>query len=350
MAVDNEERPLVFKHANVEESPTVCVIAEIGVNHDGDVGKAKELVSAAALAGADAVKVQMFTPHLLLSKDARLAPYQFQCASSAMDMLNSLSLSVEDLVELKSLAHAHNISFVVTPFTIHDAGLLDTVQPDAIKIASSDCVNTPLLERVAEIEKPKLISTGASEWGELRHLPQLLTTPRGCVLQCASSYPAHFANAALGGIEIFRRYWSIPVGYSDHTTEMVTGAMAVAAGACLIEKHITYDTAAAGPDHAASMNPKQFMEYVGLVRKAELMVGVEDKQLQSCEFDVRTWSRQSVCTKSELQQGITIQESDVTVKRPGTGIPAKEIGSVIGKRMTRTVGGDYILMPSDLVD
>lgn len=352
--------PRLFAPATAEAPPKVCVIAEIGVNHDGRLDRAIELVNAAADAGADAVKTQLFDPRLLLSNQAKLAVYQESSADDVFDMLDGLKLGLDELLAVRAAARKRGVAFIVTPFSLENFDTLAALDVDAVKIASPDVVNTPLLRRVASLTRPMLISTGTAELDELAFAAELIRTlpvpgaqddapaPRGCLMQCVSSYPTPNHEAALGAIPVIARRFGLPVGYSDHTTDILTGALAVAAGAAVIEKHLTYDRHAKGPDHAASFEPAEFARYVAMIRQAAAMLGETRKAPRGVEADVRFVSRQSLCAVRDLPAGHVLREQDLTVKRPGSGIPAARFDAVVGSRLTRAVKQNNLLTPDDI--
>lgn len=339
-----------FRRADGQGAARVFVVAEIGVNHDGRAERGLELVRAAAAAGADAVKLQLFDPDRLLSRQALLAGYQAGQAADAKALLRGLALKPEAMARVGDEARSHGMRFIVTPFSPGDVRVLADLGVDAVKIASPDAVNTPLLEAAVSLGKPMLVSTGTCELHELEYVATLLSKhkPGGCLLQCVSSYPTPVEDTALGGMVAMRERFGLPVGYSDHTQTVETGAMAVAAGAVVIEKHLTYDRHAHGPDHSASADPQQFIEYVRLIRRAEAMLGPIAKRVSAVEKDVRKVSRQSVCVVRDLPAGHRLTAEDLTVKRPGTGVPAGELKNLIGQTLTRPVRADNLLTAGDI--
>ncbi|MEM6392126.1 MAG: N-acetylneuraminate synthase family protein [Planctomycetota bacterium] len=351
-----------------ETTRGVVVIAEIGVNHDGRVERAIELVRAAKTAGADAVKFQLFRPERLLSQEAELAGYQEGSAGSAAELLGRLTLTVDGLAEVRGAAARLGLAFVVTPFSLDDVADLAELGVDAVKIASPDVVNSPLLEAAAGLGVPMVVSTGAADLEELLPAARLLakhrvgkaTAWRGAgatLLQCVSSYPTPVDEAGLGGMIALRDLLdaeggeAVAVGYSDHTGGaggVETGGWAVAAGAAVLEKHLTHDRSAVGPDHAASLDPVGFAEYVQRVRLAESAMGGRAKVVSEIERDVRRVSRQSVAAAVDLEAGRDLAREDLTVMRPGTGVPAAELEWVVGRRLSRGVRAGGLLHWADL--
>ena len=317
------------------------VIAEIGVNHDGSLRRALELVDLARAAGADAVKLQIFTAANLMHASSAFADYQQQRVSDAdpAAMLRRYELPPAAVAELVGAIRNRGLLPIATPFSPADVDVIAQLDLPAVKIASPDIVNRPLLQRVAELGRPMIASTGAAtleeiatacDWFYHWHTPAAL-------LHCISSYPTPLEQANLCWIRELVERFGLPTGYSDHTTHVSAGALAVGAGACVVEKHLTYDTLAAGPDHAASADPWQFAEYVKQIRIAERMRGTPGKHVLEIEQDVRRVSRQSLVAVSDVPAGQLLVAADLTVQRPGTGISATEFDSVVGRRTCRPV-------------
>src|SRR3954469_10208472 len=254
-------------------SPTL-VIAEIGVNHDGSLSRALRLVEHAAQAGADAVKLQVFRAASLMHSTSQFADYQqARCADAdPATMLRRYELSHESMREIVAAVRELGMLPIATPFSPDDVDACESLDLAAIKIASPDLVNRVLLHRAARTGRPLLVSTGAATALEVTTTTAWLREwgASYALLHCVSSYPTPLGQSHLCWIGELSCL-GVPVGYSDHTTETLAGALAVAAGACIVEKHITYDRSAAGPDHAASADPQQFAEYVRHVRLADAM-------------------------------------------------------------------------------
>lgn len=319
----------------------VFVIAEIGVNHDGSVQRALELVEQAARAGADAVKLQVFSAAALMHSGARFAEYQKERCDDAdpARMLKRCELSDIELVRVVEEIEGKRMVAMATPFSPADVPRIEQLGLGAVKIASPDLVNRPLLESCAKLGQPLLVSTGAATMEEVGESVRWLRDWHApfALLHCVSSYPTRTGEAHLGWMQEMADRFDVPIGYSDHTTELLAGALAVAAGACIIEKHLTYDPDAAGPDHAASAGPQEFEQYVRSIRLAERMLGGGGKRVLEAEQDVRTVSRQSLVLTRGLIGGQEILEGDLTVQRPGTGIPAAKVREVVGRRVRQAV-------------
>jgi sialic acid synthase SpsE len=333
------------------------VIAEIGVNHDGEIARALELTRAAAKAGADAVKLQYFETDRLLSKAAKLAAYQKAAGETdPVAMLRRLELSLNDMARVVDLAHELGIHAIVTVFSVELVKPASELGWDAYKSASPDVINRPLLEALAATGRPLIVSTGASTWDELRRASDWLSGIRGsglAFLQCVSCYPA--PESAIEMMRSVHEATGCGIGYSDHTPSVESGREAVLAGAEILEKHLTYSRAAIGPDHRASLDVEQFIEYVGAlpdrVMTGAIDVSVEPrKRVLACERDVRVVARQSLTTTRDMKPGEIVAREDLAIKRPGTGIEPFRLDEVIGKRLARSVEADTPLVEDDLAN
>jgi sialic acid synthase SpsE len=325
----------------------VLVIAEIGVNHDGSVARALELAEIAAACGADAVKLQIFRAQALMHASTAFADYQKDRveALSPVEMLRKYELSANEIGQVVRRVRELKMLPLATPFSPGDLDTIAALDLPAIKIASPDLVNRPLLERAARLGKPLLISTGAATLDEVQTTVTWMYDWRRefALLHCVSAYPVPSDQANLCWIcELFSEF-GVPVGYSDHTTSLLSGALAVAAGACVLERHLTYDCTAAGPDHAASSDPHQFTQYVDLVRQAQVLRGKPGKTVLPIEQDVRTVSRQSLVATRSLEAGAVLCPDDLIVQRPGTGIPAALIGRAVGRRVAHPIRSGSLL-------
>ena len=345
------------------------IIAEIGVNHDGSVDRALALVEAAAGAGADAVKFQLFRANLLLSRAARLANYQSAAGERApLEMLRRLELPIDAMERLASRAHRCGLHAIVTPFSTQLVAPAFEFGFDAFKTASPDIINKPLLDALAATGKPLIVSTGASTPDEIARaaawLSQAGASARTAWLQCVSSYPTPDEHANLRAMDAIRAVvGDNPVGYSDHTTAVDTGAVAASLGAAVLEKHFTWSKQARGPDHAASLEPAEFRVYASLARDEGLMRdwmsgkmptredprwGPPTKQVLDCEREVRKFSRQSLCSTGPLRAGETIILDSLTIKRPGTGLEPWRRDEILGRRLARDVEPDWPITEEDV--
>lgn len=325
------------------------VIAEIGVNHDGSVDRGVELVRAAASAGADAIKLQLFREDLILSRAAKPAQYQIAAgAPEPHELLRSLELSAKQMQPMIDEARHVGVHAIVTVFNLELVEEAETLNVDAYKTASPDLVNRPLIEALMRTGRPLILSAGAATLDEVRNATQWLGGFPHLLMQCVSAYPAPDECAALAGRLAMLEVNPNSLGYSDHTTALDTGAMAVASGVCLLEKHLTHDRMAHGPDHAASLEPAGFAEYVQLAHRAWRMLGPRTKNVLDIERDVREVSRQSLTVKRDLPAGHVLAREDLAVKRPGAGLAPSLMEFVLGRSLARAVAADTPLHEDDL--
>jgi N,N'-diacetyllegionaminate synthase len=340
-------KTLQIRDRTIGDGKPTFVIAEIGVNHDGSVNRALELVEIAGRCGADGVKLQVFKASQLMHRSSEFATYQkAQCdQADPQEMLRKYELDEEQVRQVVDAIVKQGMVALATPFSIEDVGMIEAIDLAAVKIASPDLVNLPLLRRCAALGRPMLISTGAATMDEVaRCAGWLREMGTGfAFLHCISSYPVAAETANLGWISELREAFDVPVGYSDHSTETIAGALAVSGGACIVEKHLTYDRTATGPDHAASADPRQFAAYVEAIHLADRMCGEPGKKVLAAEEDVRRVSRQSLVTCRELSEGQIIAPSDLIVQRPGTGISAARFDSVVGRRAGRSIAAGTLL-------
>jgi sialic acid synthase SpsE len=323
----------------IGSSHPTFVIAEIGVNHDGSIRLAKELVELAAACGADAVKLQIFTAANLMHASSQFAEYQQTRVIDAdpAAMLRRYELSSDDIRQLVALIRKRGLVPIATPFSPADVAVISELKLPAVKIASPDLINRPLLSTAAALGVPMILSTGAAEMDEVATTAGWMADRSFALLHCVSSYPTPAVHTNLCWIGELAARFDVPVGFSDHSTDEIAGALAVASGACIVEKHFTYDRTAAGPDHSASADPEQFAQYVKLIRRAEVLRGSAGKRVLEIEKDVRRVSRQSLVVSRDVLAGHVLQEADLTVQRPGIGISAADVETAVGRVVSRSL-------------
>ena len=339
----------------------VFVIAELGVNHDGSLDTALAMVDAAADAGADAIKTQYFKADRLLSRAAVLTAYQRSAGEAdPAKMFARLELTLDDHENILDRAHARGLAGIVTIFSAEHVNAAQHTGCDAFKSASPDIVNKPLLDALMATGLPLLLSTGAATLDEVTRTITWLKSDqaqnRTALMQCVSAYPVPQSEMALDGIGALAHIFEGPVGYSDHTTEVDTGALAVSKGAVVLEKHMTLDRTAQGPDHAASLEPDDLRTYIAAARHtasaAKLTPAaqshIESKYVLDCEREARQLSRQSVVSAKPIASGSIVRADDLTIKRPGTGIGPWRLGEVIGRRAARNIEYDMPIDEEDL--
>lgn len=316
----------------------MLVIAEAGVNHNGSLKTAKDLVSAARDAGADAVKFQAYRTEQLVVRDAPKAGYQIDHTGpgSQHDMLKALELSGAQLREISAFAAQAGIAFLASPFDPASLAHLVEMKVPALKFGSGELTDLPLLRRGAQSGLPLLISTGMADEEEIAEALAVVEAaapvpPPVVLLHAVSSYPCPQADANVRAVATLARSFGRPVGYSDHTLGDAAALAAVALGACVIEKHLTIDGRMEGPDHAASMEPGPFAEMVRKIRALGLVLGDGVKQPRPSERGVRDVARKSLVADVDIGAGTVLTAKMVAAKRPGTGLAPKRIWDLAGR-------------------
>ncbi len=352
----------VYGHTNLHEMPIFrvggrcvgrgqpsLVIAEAGVNHDGCVGKAIEMIEAAARTGVDAVKFQVFRAATLTTPDAPTAQYQREgCGyQSQYDMLAQLELSDDDLRVLSDRCKSLGLLFLATPFSVDDVARVVSSGASAIKIASTDLTNHALLDEAAQTGLPMIVSTGASTESEIcasaAHLLSKVSAEKLALLHCVSCYPTPLDQINLRAIETLSDTFGVVSGLSDHTMSVDTGAWSVAVGASILEKHFTTTPTAAGPDHAMSLPPADLKRYVDQIRQLERSLGQSKLGLSTIEADVRQVAGKSIVAIANIEAGMVLTKAMLSTKRPGTGIAGGHLSELVGRRACVPIACDSIL-------
>lgn len=325
----------------------VIIIAEAGVNHNGEIEKAKQLIDAAAEAGADYVKFQTFKADKLVSTEAKKASYQAKNINDGDDsqygMLKKLELSEADHHILKTYADEAGIKFLSTGFDEDSLDFLDSVGIDFFKVPSGEITNYPYLKHMASKKKPVVVSTGMSSLGEIEQALDVLTQAgvaieNIAVLHCNSQYPTPFEDVNLGAMLSIRDAFKVRVGYSDHTLGIEIPIAAVALGATVIEKHFTLDRNLPGPDHKASLEPNELAHMVRSIRNVELALqGDGRKRASASELPNKNLVRKSIHLATDKKEGDVLSKSDLIMKRPGDGISPMLIDLVIGKKVSKNL-------------
>lgn len=330
------------------------VIAEAGVNHNGDVALAHQLVDVAADAGVDAVKFQTFDPDALVAADAPKAAYQIEhtgASESQLDMLRRLALPLDAFIALAEHARRRGIIFLSTAFDEGSAEFLNKMEMAAFKIPSGELTNPQLLARIARFGRPLLVSTGMATLDEVAAAVAELERTHAnsyALFHCVSNYPASAADCNLRAMETMRARFHVPVGWSDHTEGIEISVAAVAAGAELLEKHITLDRALPGPDHAASLEPSELVALMKRVRTIEDALGDGVKQPRPSEQATAAVARRSLHADRALPEGTVLTAEDLVALRPGTGLPPFRLAEVVGRRLKRTLTRGDMLRDADL--
>ena len=325
----------------------VFVIAEIGLNHNGYMGLALELIDLAAAAGADAVKFQKRDVGACFTRAALEAPYAGRNSFGATygDHKRALELDAADYERLVAHSRERGITFLVTPFDEASADLVGRLGCPAIKIASHNMTNLPLLDHVARMRRPILLSTGMADMAEVeaavetvrRHHEELV------LLQCTSSYPAKLEELNLNALTMFRERFGCAVGYSAHEPQEETVYAAVALGACVVEKHFTKDKTLRGPDHAASIEPDELARMIRGIRTVSTALGSGTKTVMAGERGNRDKHHRSLVSAVDIPEGATIERPMLTMKAPGTGIAPVRVDEIVGRCARVAIAADTTL-------
>lgn len=319
------------------------IIAEAGVNHNGDINLAKELIYAAKEAGADAVKFQTFKADTLVTKTADKAHYQTHNTSQGTqyDMLKALEIPLDSHYQLSELAASLNIEFMSTGFDEEAVDFLIELGVKRLKVPSGEITNHFLLTHMAEKKLPLIISTGMCYLHEVKQALEVVlpfyqqdAINQITLLHCTSNYPAAFSDVNLCAMQTLADEFNLPIGYSDHTLGSLVPTLAVAMGGTVLEKHFTLDTNLPGPDHAASMPPSEFKQMIHLIRQAEECLGSGIKEPADNELPIRQLVRRSLSLKNSLSKGTCIDKDHLMLLRPGHGILPEDFANVIGKKLT----------------
>lgn len=322
----------------------VVIIAEAGVNHNGSVKLAKQMIEEAARAGADYIKFQTFKPEKLVSKYAQKADYQKKTTGSQesqLQMLEKLALSYDDFVELKKYCEQIGIGFLSTPFDEDSIRFLDRLDMDFWKIPSGEITNYPYLVQVAQTGRDIVLSTGMCEMDEIADAMKVLEENGAgniSLLHCNTEYPTPYEDVNLLAMNQMREVFNKQVGYSDHTVGIEVPIAAVALGAAIIEKHFTLDKNMEGPDHKASLEPLELTQMICSIRHIEKSLGNGNKKRTASEQHNIAAARKSIVAKCAISKGDIFTEANLTVKRPGNGISPMRWKELIGTRAER----DYL--------
>lgn len=327
------------------------IIAEAGVNHNGDLELAKKLIEAAAKSGGDYVKFQTFNADRLVTKKLRKAQYQIQGSSSGesqFEMLRGLELSENMHRELIEESRAQGVVFISTAFDIESANMLLSFGQDIFKIPSGEITNLPYLRHIGSFGKRVILSTGMSTLKEVKDALEVLETAgtsksQITVLHCASSYPAPVSDVNLLAMRTMKESLNVEVGYSDHTLGTEVSIAAVALGASVIEKHFTLDRKLPGPDHKASLEPDELNSMVTQIRNIEKALGDGVKRPMPSELENIDLVRRSIVAKCSIREGEIFSELNLSVKRPGTGISPMDWDRLIGGKAIRDFDVDELI-------
>ncbi len=338
---------------NIGDGHPVFFIAEAGVNHNGSIKLGKELINAAALAGADAVKFQTFQTKNIILTDAPKSSYHLETTGgdetqSWYELLKTQEMSKAMHIELMDHCATKDIIFMSTPYDEESVDLLCELGVPAIKIASTDTNNTPFLEYVAKKGLPMILSSAMANMDEVKTAIRVV---RDCdlesvaMLQCTGNYPSKLEDSNLRVMHTYRKILKCVVGYSDHTKELINPIAATAMGANIIEKHFTIDRTLSGPDHRMSLEPKELESTIEAIRSTEKAMGSSKKIVLPQETENRLKLRKSIVSNVRILKGQIITKNMLGVKRPGTGLSPTTLNSLIGKKAQNDIAQGVLILP-----
>lgn len=328
------------------DNPTL-VIAEAGINHQGEIKYAKQLIDIASFAGADAVKFQKRTVDRILTKEGLEMPYENpnSFGKTYGEHKRALELSAETYRELKIYAEEKELIFLASVWDEESADFIDDISTAAFKLPSADLTNLPLLEHVAKKGKPVILSAGMADLEEVRLGFNTVAKFNNeiALLQCTSTYPVKFEEINLNVMKTFENEFDCVVGYSGHERGIAIAPVAVALGAKIVERHFTTDRTMKGGDHAASLEVQGLQRMIRDIRHVEVAMGDGQKRMYESEIKVREKLAKSIVTATSLEQGTILTRDMLTTKGPGTGIPPSRLAEAIGKKIKCDLGGDVVI-------
>lgn len=328
------------------------IIAEAGVNHNGDIQLAKKLIDAAANAGVDYVKFQTFNSKKLVSKKAQKADYQKENTSkineSQLEMLQKLELTKEMHLELIQYCNLKKIKFLSTGFDLESIEFLNQLNIDLFKVPSGEITNLPYLRKISGLGKPIIISTGMADMHEIKEALSVLTlegvkSEDITILHCNTEYPTPMCDVNLNAMNTIGETLGVAIGYSDHTLGIEIPIAAVAMGATVIEKHFTLDKSMDGPDHKASLEPNELKAMVTAIRNIEIALGHGIKEPSESEKKNKTIARKSIVAQCNIEKGAVLTKENITVKRPGNGISPMLWDTIIGTEASKNYKEDDLI-------
>jgi N,N'-diacetyllegionaminate synthase len=323
------------------EHSNVFIIAEAGVNHNGDIKIAKKLIDSAVYTGADAVKFQTFHAEDLVTPDCKTAAHQKRSGkNNQFDLLKSQEFSFDEFSELKDYCDKKKIEFISTPYDVKSVELLDKLNVKRFKIASAELVNKPVIKAIAKTKKPVILATGMANLGEIEQTINLIRSYYSSnitLLHCTTSYPTPYDQVNMNVISTLKNAFNLPVGYSDHTVGIEIAVMAVSLGAVVIEKHFTLDKKMIGPDHFASAEPEEFKQMVRAIRNVERAFGKKEKTLTEEEKKNIHFMRRSIHSVKDIKKGEQIKADDIKMLRENDGLSPWLMELVIGREARRDI-------------
>lgn len=332
----------------INEKSPCFIIAEAGVNHNGNLKIAKKLIDAAKSAGADAVKFQSFSAENLVTETVKLAKYQEKNLGqkeTQFKMLKKLEINSKNFLELKKYCDQKKIIFLSTP---HTEDVIDWLNPliPAYKISSGDLTNLPFLKKIARKKKPVILSTGTATLTEVAEAIQVIKQQKNneiILLHCTTNYPCPLKEVNLKAMLTLKKKFNLPVGFSDHTSGSLASLAAVALGAVVIEKHFTLNKNLPGPDHQASLEPKELKLLIQNIREVEIILGDPKKRPTKSEQKIKKLIRKSLIAGIDITKGTIITQKMIQIKRPGTGLAPKYFSKIRGRKAKKNISKNALI-------
>lgn len=350
MNKSNFSKSIILDRKKIGPGSSVFIIAEAGVNHCGDMNLAVKMIDAAAKAGADAIKFQSFKADSLILKDVEMAQYQKSALNSDKSqykMLKELELNIENAEKLKLASEKAGLVFITTPFDLESLEEISRLELAAYKVASTDTTNIEFIKEIAKKNKPIIISTGMTYMSEISYvLQEVSKINRDMVLlQCSANYPLDNSEVNLNVINTFRQSFDCLVGFSDHTIGMEASQLSVGLGAVMVEKHFTLDKGFSGPDHAASLDQSELVEFVAAIRRAEIFMGSAIKMPTLSEIGTRSSLQKSIVALKKIRKGEIFDTRNLGSKRAGgKGISPIYISQLFGRVASQDYSPDDIIV------
>ncbi|MHA2247498.1 MAG: N-acetylneuraminate synthase [Candidatus Hodarchaeales archaeon] len=343
----------LIENCRVSKHSPTFIVAEAGVNHNGDINLAKQLIDAAAQANVDAVKFQTFIAENVVTSDARTARYQQTMTGETkqIDLIKGFELPLEAFEELAAYASKKKLIFLSTPFDLPSADFLAKLKVPAFKIPSGEIVNPLMLKKVASFHVPIILSTGMANLGEIEEALNIIRSykeNRVILLHCVTSYPAPIDQVNLRVIQTLETAFQTLVGFSDHTLGTTAAISAVSLGAKVIEKHFTIDRELSGPDHKASLEPAELKKLVRVIRDTEAALGTGMKKFMANEYEISKIARRSIVASRDLSAGDILSDNTISLKRPADGLPAKYLPLILNKSLKNAKTKDERILLSDI--
>lgn len=337
----------------IREKEPCFIIAEAGVNHNGNIELAKKLVDIAKEADVDAVKFQTFHAEELVISKSKKANYQYRAKEKTQyEMLKNLELSFDEFRELKKYCDNRSIEFISTPYDIRSVEFLNKIGVKRFKVASADLINKPLIEAIVKTKKQIILSTGMATLGEIERTISLLYGSGNeniIILHCTTSYPTSYDQVNMNVLHTLKEAFGLPVGYSDHTLGVEVPIMAVSMGAKVIEKHFTLDRTMEGPDHFASLEPDELKKMVKAIRNVEKAFGIKRKEITDNEKKNIFYMRRSIHVSVDIKKADIMKDNNIKITRPFDGIEPWFVDIISGKKVKNNIKKDNPIRWEDLL-